>query len=113
MMITNAKSKQMNIAKKKRLEANGWKVGSTAEFLNLSSEEAAYIELKLALSKALQDLRKSKKLTQVDLARRIKSSQSRVAKMEAADNSVTVDLMFRSLFALGASRKKVAGMLSV
>jgi ribosome-binding protein aMBF1 (putative translation factor) len=101
----------MNSAKKKRLEANGWKVGNTAEFLNLSTEEAAYIELKLALSKGLQDLRKSKKLTQIDLAKRIKSSQSRVAKMEAADNSVTVDLMFRSLFALGASRKKVVGML--
>ena len=102
----------MKSAKKKRLEANGWKVGSTTEFLNLSSEEVAYIELKLALSKALQDLRKSKKLTQVDLARRIKSSQSRVAKMEAADASVTIDLMFRSLFALGASRKKVVGMLA-
>jgi len=101
----------MNNAKKKRLEANGWKVSDTAEFLNLSPEEAAYVELKLALSKALQELRKSKKITQVDLAKRIKSSQSRVAKMEAADNSVTVDLMLRSLFALGASRKKVVGML--
>jgi predicted XRE-type DNA-binding protein len=102
----------MNSAKKKRLEANGWKVGSTAEFLNLSSEEAAYIEFKLALSKALQDLLKSKRLTQVDLAKRIKSSQSRVAKMEAADTSVTIDLMFRSLFALGASKKKVLEMLT-
>lgn len=101
----------MNITKKKRLGASGWKVGSTVDFLNLSAEEVAYIELKLALSKALQELRKSKKLTQVDLAKRIKSSQSRVAKMEAADSSVTVDLMFRSLFALGASRKKVVGML--
>ena len=102
----------MNNAKKKRLEAKGWKVGSAAEFLNLSSEEAAFVELKLALSKALLDLRKSKKLTQVDLAKRIKSSQSRVAKMEAADTSVTTDLMFRSLFALGVSRKKVVGMLA-
>jgi hypothetical protein len=102
----------MNTAKKKRLEASGWKVGSTTEFLNLSSEEVAYIELKLALSKALQELRKSKKITQVDLARLIKSSQSRVAKMEAADSSVTIDLIFRSLFALGASRKKVVGMLA-
>ena len=101
----------MNSAKKKRLEANGWKVGSTTEFLNLSPEEAAYIELKLSLSKALQNLRKSKNLTQIDLAKLIKSSQSRVAKMEAADTSVTMDLMFRSLFALGASRKKVIGML--
>lgn len=102
----------MKSEKKKRLEAKGWKVGSTAEFLKLSTEEVAYIELKLALSKALMELRKSKQLTQVDLAKRIKSSQSRVAKMEAADTSVSVDLMFRSLFALGASKKKVVGMLS-
>lgn len=102
----------MNSAKKKRLEASGWKVGSTTEFLNLSPEDAAYIELELALSKALQDLRKSINLTQIDLAKRLKSSQSRVAKMEAADTSVTMDLMFRSLFALGASRKKVVGILA-
>jgi ribosome-binding protein aMBF1 (putative translation factor) len=101
----------MKAEKKKRLEAKGWKVGSTAEFLQLSAEETAYIELKLALSKALQELRKSKNLTQVDLAKRIKSSQSRVAKMEAADTSVSVDLMFRSLFALCASKKKVVSML--
>jgi len=47
----------MNNAKKKRLEANGWKASSTAEFLHLSPEEAAYIEVKLNLSKALKDLR--------------------------------------------------------
>lgn len=102
----------MNSAKKKRLEAAGWKSGSPAEFLNLTPEEAAYIELKLGLSKALLGVRKSKKITQNDLAKRIKSSQSRVAKMEAADTSVTVDLMFRSLFALGISKKKVVGMLT-
>ncbi|MFM9074085.1 MAG: helix-turn-helix domain-containing protein [Bacteroidota bacterium] len=98
--------------KKKRLEANGWKTGNASDFLNLSPEESAYIELKLALSNALQDMRKSRNLTQIDLAKLLRSSQSRVAKMEAADSSVTVDLMFRSLFALGASRKKVAGILS-
>lgn len=112
MMVNNDKKTAMNNTKKKRLEANGWKVGSAAEFLKLSAEEAAYIELKLALSKALQELRKSKKLTQVELAKRIKSSQSRVAKMEAADTSVSVDLLFRSMFALGASKKKVVGMLT-
>ncbi|MBX7125538.1 MAG: XRE family transcriptional regulator [Cyclobacteriaceae bacterium] len=101
----------MNTSKKKRLEANGWKVGSSAEFLNLTAEEAAYVEFKVALSKALLHLRKSRKLTQVDLALRINSSQSRVAKMEAADASVSLDLMLRSLFALGASRNKVAELL--
>ena len=36
------------------------------------------------------------------------SSQSRVAKMEAADASVSVDLLIRSLLKLGAARKDLA-----
>jgi DNA-binding XRE family transcriptional regulator len=102
----------MNNTKRKRLEAKGWKLGNVQEFLNLSPEETAYIELKLALSKNLQDYRKAKRLTQTELARRIKSSQSRVAKMESGDPSVTIDLLIRSLFALGASKKRLIGMLA-
>lgn len=90
----------------------GWKIGTVQEFLKLSPEEAAYIELKLALSKNLQSYRKTKRLTQIDLARRIKSSQSRVAKMEAGDPSVSLDLLVRSLFALGASKKRIVSMLA-
>lgn len=102
----------MNRTKKKRLEAKGWKVGTPAEFLNLSPEEAAYVELKLTLSKNLQEYRRNKNLTQEELARLLKSSQSRVAKMEAGDPSVSLDLLVRSLLALGASRKHLAQMLS-
>jgi DNA-binding XRE family transcriptional regulator len=102
----------MNTAKKRRLESKGWKVGTAREFLNLSAEESAYVELKLALSKNLQEYRRQKKLTQEELARRLKSSQSRVAKMEAGDPSVSLDLLVRSLLALGASRKRLAEMLS-
>jgi DNA-binding XRE family transcriptional regulator len=102
----------MNSAKKRRLESKGWKVGTVREFLNLSAEEAAYVELKLALSKNLQEYRRQKNLTQEELARRLKSSQSRVAKMEAGDPSVSIDLLVRSLLALGASRKRLAAMLT-
>jgi DNA-binding XRE family transcriptional regulator len=102
----------MNTAKKRRLESKGWKVGTAREFLNLSAEEAAYVELKIALSKNLQEYRRQKKLTQEELARRLKSSQSRVAKMEAGDPSVSLDLLVRSLLALGASKKRLADMLS-
>jgi DNA-binding XRE family transcriptional regulator len=102
----------MNTAKRKRLEARGWKVGNATEFLGLSPEEAAYVEVKLALSKNLQEYRKGKKLTQQQLARLLKSSQSRIAKMEAGDPTVSLDLLIRSLFALGASRKLLAQMLT-
>jgi DNA-binding XRE family transcriptional regulator len=101
----------MRTARQKRLEAKGWKVGSTADFLGLSSQEATFIEMKLALSKALQELRKGKGLTQQQLAQILDSSQSRVAKMEGANPSVSLDLLVRSLLALGASRETVAKML--
>lgn len=100
----------MNNRKKKNLEAKGWKVGSAAEFLKFSPEEA-YVELKLKLSQHLKEYRKEKKLTQEDLARLMKSSQSRVAKMESADPSVSLDLLIRSLLTLGASRKSLSRML--
>ena len=102
----------MNTSKRKRLESKGWKIGNTKEFLNLSREEAGYVELKLALSRVLQEFRRQKRLTQHELARRLKSSQSRVAKMEAGDPSVSLDLIIRSLFALGASRRNLSQMLS-
>jgi ribosome-binding protein aMBF1 (putative translation factor) len=91
----------MDTAKRKRLEKAGWKVGTAQEFLNLSMEEAAYVEVKLNLARQLSRRRKSLGMTQMAVAKKIKSSQSRVAKMEAGDPSVSIDLLVRSLLALG------------
>ncbi|TSA20835.1 helix-turn-helix domain-containing protein [bacterium] len=102
----------MNNTKRKRLESKGWKIGTASEFLNLSPEEAAYVDLKLALSRSLQQTRQEKKMTQEQLAKLLKSSQSRIAKMEAGDPSVSLDLLVRSLLVLGTSRKGLARMLS-
>lgn len=99
-------------AKREKLEGRGWRFGSADEFLELSPEESAYIELKLALSDKLRAKRLSKKLTQVDLARIMNSSQSRVAKMEAADPAVSIDLLIKSLLALGVSKKELGRSLS-
>ena len=101
----------MNSRKKRNLENKGWRAGNASEFLRLSPEEEAYVELKLKLSQNLQEYRKEKKLTQDALARLLKSSQSRVAKMESGDPSVSLDLLIRSLLALGASRKNLSQML--
>src|SRR5712691_13174930 len=97
----------MNAAKSKRLRAAGWKVGSTKDFLRLSDEEAALVELKLSLAGALKQARQKRRLSQVDLAQRMGSSQSRVAKIEAGDPSVTIDLMVRAILATGALSKFV------
>jgi len=101
----------MKKRKRAQLEAHGWRVGSAAEFLALSPEEAALVETKLALSRSLRARRTKKRLSQTALARYLKSSQSRVAKMESADPSVSVDLLLRALFALGATRRDIAKAL--
>ena len=102
----------MKDAKKKRLEAAGWKVGDTKEFLGLSDDEAELIELKLALARGLKRLRQRKRLTQEGLAKRIKSSQPRVAKLESADASVSVDLLIKSLIKLGTTRKELGQIIA-
>jgi predicted XRE-type DNA-binding protein len=91
-----------------RLEKRGWKIGTVEEFLGLSPAEAAYVELRLRLSETLRHRRKSRSLSQIQLAKILNSSQSRVAKMEGGDPSVSLDLLIRSLFTLGASHRDLA-----
>lgn len=98
----------MDIEKRKRLEAAGWTVGTVEDFLELSPAESELVELKLTLSQHLKRLRTSQHISQETLAKRMNSSQSRVAKIEAGDPSVTVDLLVRALFCTGATRKDVA-----
>jgi DNA-binding XRE family transcriptional regulator len=101
----------MNKTKRTRLEARGWRIGSANDFLGLNPEEAALVETRLALSRALRSRRAALHLTQSELARRLKSSQSRVAKMEAGDKTVSVDLLVKALFSLGAKPKDVGRAL--
>jgi DNA-binding XRE family transcriptional regulator len=101
----------MNSAKKARLQAGGWKVGTAAEFLGLSRQEAAFVEMKLALARCLHALRVRRKLSQTQVAELVGSSQSRVAKMESGDPSVSVDLLLRSVLAIGGSPADVVRAL--
>ena len=98
--------------KRRLLERAGWKIGDAGDFLELSDEERQFIEAKLALAAGLRRRREHLGLTQTQVARRLRSSQSRVAKMEAADRTVSTDLLLRSLFRLGASRRDVAHLLT-
>jgi DNA-binding XRE family transcriptional regulator len=101
----------MDESKIERLDKNGWKAGSVTDFLNLSAEESAYVELKLSLCRYLSQERTKKHWTQEQLAKKINSSQSRVAKMEKGDPSVSIDLLIRSLFALGTSKTELAKVI--
>ena len=102
----------MDERKKQKLVEQGWRVGDASDFLDLSPEETAYIELKLLLSEQLKQHRQQRQLTQAALGKLLRSSQSRVAKMEACDSSVSLDLLIRALFALGVSRSDLARLLA-
>lgn len=98
----------MKADKLKRLEAAGWKSTSVQEFLNLDNADMEYIETKLALTKAVKQERLKRHITQITLANRMKTSQSRVAKIEKGDPTVSIDLILRAMFALGINRKELA-----
>ena len=102
----------MKPAKKKRLIAGGWIIGDARRFLGLTDEEAAFIGLKLALTDCLKQRRLELGLTQTQLAKRLESSQSRVAKMEAGDRTVSLDLLVRSLFAVGMTQKELGKVIT-
>jgi DNA-binding XRE family transcriptional regulator len=95
-------------SKRKRAAKAGWRTGTAAEFLHLTPEEELYVELKASLSQQLRRRREESHLTQEELARTLKSSQSRIAKMEKGNPSVSIDLLIKSLLALGTTRRELA-----
>ena len=101
----------MRVDKRRQLERAGWSVGDAGDFLGLSADERRFVEVKLALADGLRRRREQLGLTQTQVAERFGSSQSRVAKMEAADRTVTTDLVLKSLFRLGASPRDVSRLL--
>ena len=102
----------MKKSKREKLRAAGWAIGSVEEFLCLSDADAALIEMKLCLSRSVRERRQCHRVSQVELAKRLRSSQSRVAKMEAGDPSVSMDLLVSSLLVLGASAADLAKVIS-
>ena len=101
----------MDQGKKKRLEDQGWKIGSASEFLELSPEESILIEIKLALSLNLKE-RRQRLMTQAELAEKINSSQPRVAKAENGDDSVSIELLIRAILATGATPQDIGEIIA-
>ena len=101
----------MKADKKNRLERAGWRVGDAGDCLKLSAGERRFVDLKLALATGVRHLRERRGLTQAALAKQLRSSQSRVAKMESADASVSLDLMMRSLLSIGATPSGIAKLI--
>lgn len=110
-VISNKKGKTMDKQKRKKLEEKGFRVGSAADFLDLTPEEEAYIEIRLEVSTLIKTQRTKRGWTQEQLARAMGSSQSRVAKMEAGDPSTSLDLMIKTLLRLGISKQEIGKLL--
>jgi len=102
----------MDDKKVKKLKSKGWAVGNAGDFLDLSPAEVRFIELKLALSASLREERKKQEVTQVQLAEILGSSQSRVAKMESGDPSVSIDLLLKALLSLGVSNRAISKIIA-
>ncbi len=102
----------MRTATRRKLERAGWRLGDAGDFLGLSADEQRFVEVKLALADGLRRRREQLGLTQTQMAERFGSSQSRIAKMEAAHRTVSTDLLLKSLFRLGASPRDVARLLT-
>ncbi|MGB3298262.1 MAG: helix-turn-helix transcriptional regulator [Phormidesmis sp.] len=101
----------MDQPKRERLESKGWKVGTVSDFLELTSEEAILVEIKLALSQSLRE-RRQELMTQTDLATKISSSQPRIAKAESGDASVSIDLLLRAILATGATPQDIGKIIA-
>ena len=93
----------MNNKKREALEAAGWVFGNAEDFLELSAEERCLVELRLKFARGIRTLRKLKKLTQVELAKRMKTSQPRVVRIEAGSPDVSLEQMIGGYIALGGS----------
>ena len=102
----------MNDKRRKALEEKGFKVGSAADFLEMSPEEEAYVEIRLEISELIKIQRNRRGWTQKQLARAIGSSQSRIAKMEAGDPGTSLDLMIKALLRLGVSKQQLGTVLA-
>src|SRR5690349_15115621 len=97
----------MKAGRVKRLNSAGWKVVSAKDSLGASDQEAVPVEVELWLMSALRESRRKRGISQVELAKRMGSSQSRIAKIEAGDPAVSLDLILRALVASGASRREI------
>ena len=91
----------MKSSKRQALIKAGFRVGDAEDVLELSEEERRLVDLRLSVSRAVRRLRQKRRLTQQALAQKLGSSQSRIAKLEAGQIDVSLDLLFRGLFAVG------------
>lgn len=102
----------MKKVKREPLERMGYRITDTQKFLALSDGEMAVIDLKISLIQKLKDVRKAAGITQKQLAKMMKSSQSRIAMLESGSSDASLELICKALFVLGVSSKEIGKSIS-
>jgi predicted XRE-type DNA-binding protein len=91
----------MDAAKRRAIEAAGWKIGDTADFLQMSEAERQLLDARVELALAIRRQREAMQMSQKELGVKIHTSQPRVAKIERAASDVSLDQLVRAFTAAG------------
>lgn len=91
----------MDAAKRKALQAAGWRVADAADFLGMDDQERQLLDARVQLALAIRRQRKAAHLSQKELGARLKTSQPRVAKIERAASDVSLDQLVSAFSAAG------------
>ena len=101
----------MTKEKIKKLESMGFKVTTTRDWLQLSVEDEKVVEMRVALAAELEKMRKEAGLTQAQLAKKLGTRQSGVARMINNPDTVTIDNLIKAMVSMGASDSRIAACL--
>jgi len=101
----------MKTKKKKALESVGYKVTDTAEWLGLSPEEEAIVNMRVNFAMEIERVCKERGITQQALAEKIGTRQSGVARMLNNPSKVTIDSLIKTLLVLGTPSKRIAALI--
>ena len=95
----------------KRIKAAGYKVTTADEWLGLTPEESQLVDIRLALAEQLEEVRKEKGISQAQLAARMGTKQSGIARMVNRPETSSMDNLVKGLIALGVPISKIAACL--
>ena len=101
----------MKATKKKALESAGYNMTNAAEWLGLSPQEDAIVNMRVNFAMEIERICKEQGITQKALAEKIGTRQSGVARMLNNPSKVTLDHLIRTLLALGTPSKRIASLI--
>ena len=100
---------RMDARERAKIEAMGYGiVDDAADWLELTQIERHIVDVRVRLGREIRRRRAEAGLSQAQLAEKIGSSQSRVAKAEGTAPGVAIDLMMRVFFATGGTVDELA-----